>query len=453
MATKRLLMRKLREILRLKYEARLRHRAIARACGIGAGTVSVYLARARAAGLSWPLVEGLDDGQLERKVFGGPLPSKLPRPLLDLPKVHQELKRPGVTLQLLWLEYLEHNPEGYRYSQFCQLYRRWRKRLHPTMRQRHRAGEEVFVDYSGKKLHLVDAQTGELRPVELFVGVLGASGLIYAEASADQSLPSWVDCHLHMLEYFGGAPEVFVPDQLKSAVAAPCRYEPEVNRTYQTLARHYGAVVIPARARKPKDKAKAEAAVLMAQRWILAVVRDQPFFTLAEINAAIRKQLDRINHRPMKPVGKSRFELFAALDRPALKPLPAERFEMAQWKLCRVSLDYPVEVERNYYSVPCVLLHEPLEARFTASVVELYYRGRRVASHPRLPGPGQYSTCSEHMPRAHREHAEWSPSPLIAWAALQPVCRTELRRAGGDPHRYRVDGTREPQTHPTPQGR
>ncbi|MGH8524274.1 MAG: IS21 family transposase [Gammaproteobacteria bacterium] len=258
-------MRKLREILRLKYDVRLPHRAIARACGVGAGTVSVYLARAWTAELSWPLPEGMDDAQLEGKVFGCPLPSKHPRPLPDLVGMHQELKRAGVTLQLLWVEYLHAHPHGYRYSQCCQLYRHWRKRFHPTMRQRHRAGAKVFVDYSGKKLQLVDPQTGELRPVELFVGVLGASGLIYAEASADQSLTSWVDCHRHMLEYFGGSPGVFVPDQLKNAVAAPCRYEPEVNRTYQALARHYGAVVIPARPRKPKDKAYVSYCILFGE--------------------------------------------------------------------------------------------------------------------------------------------------------------------------------------------
>jgi transposase len=418
MVAKRLLMRKLREILRLKYEAELPHRAIARACSVGVGTVSLYVQRAHAAGLGWPLPEELDDAGLEARLFCRPAPLQAPHhPLPDLPTLHQELKRPGVTLHLLWLEYLESHPEGYRYSQFCELYRRWAKKLHPAMRQRHLAGEKVFVDYSGKKLHLIDQRTGELVPVELFVGVLGASNLTYAEASWSQTLPDWIGSHIRMLAYFGGSPAIFVPDNLKSGVTHACRYDPEVNRTYQELAGFYGAVVIPARARKPKDKAKAESGVLLAQRWIIAVLRHQSFFALPELNAAIRAKLEVLNHRPMKKLGVSRRALFEQLERPALKPLPSERFEMGQWKTCGVNIDYHIEIERNYYSVPYPLVHEEVEARFTPAVVEVYFKGRRVASHQRLYGRGQSSTDPEHMPRAHREHAEWSPSRLIAWAA------------------------------------
>lgn len=234
------------------------------------------------------------------------------------------------------------------------------------MRQSHRAGEKVFVDYSGKKPHLIiDQRTGELRPAELFVGVLGASNLTYAEASWTQTLPDWIGSHIRMLDYFGGSPAIFVPDNLKSGVTRACRYEPEVNRTYQELARFYGAVVIPARVRKPKDKAKAELAVLLAQRWILAVLRHQHFFSLPELNTAIRAQLDQLNHRPMKKLGVSRRALFEQLERPALKALPSGRFEMGQWKTPRVNIDYHIEIERNYYSVPYSLVHEEVEARFT----------------------------------------------------------------------------------------
>lgn len=417
MVAKRLLMRTLREILRLKYEAKLPHRAIARACAVGVGTVSLYVQRAHEAGLGWPLPDGLDEGTLEARLFCRAAPLQAPYPLADLPTLHQELKRPGVTLHLLWLEYLESHPGGYRYSQFCELYRRWAKKLHPAMRQRHRVGEKVFVDYSGKKPHLLDACTGELLAVELFVGVLGASGLIYAEASRTQTLPDWIGAHIRMLEYFGGSPTIFVPDNLKSGVTHACRYEPEVNRAYQELARFYGAVVIPARARKPKDKAKAEAGVLLAQRWILAVLRHQHFFTLPELNAAIRSKLEALNNRPMQKLGVSRRALFEQLERPALKVLPGGRFEVGQWKSARVNIDYHIEIERNYYSVPYALVYEEVEARFTSSVVEVYFKGRRIASHRRRYTRGQPSTDPAHMPRAHRAHAEWSPSRLIDWAA------------------------------------
>lgn len=426
MAKKRLLMRRLRDILRLKFEAKLPHRAIGQACAVSPGAVSIYVRRAQEAGLTWPLPEEFDDTVLEAKLYHGPVPRKSARPSPDLATIHQEIKRPGVTLYLLWLEYLEAHPEGYRYTQFCELYRRWAKKLHPCMRQRHRPGEKVFVDYSGKKPHLVDRRTGELIAVELFVGVLGASGYIYAEATASQSLPDWIGAHVRMLQYFGGSPAVFVPDNLKSGVTRACRYEPEVNRTYQELARFYTAVVIPARARKPKDKAKAELSVLVAQRWILAVLRNECFFRLPELNAAIRTQLELLNARPMKQLGVSRRALFEQLDRPALKLLPTERFELAEWKPCRAHIDYHVEVEHNYYSVSYLLVHEALEARVSTTVVELYYKGRRVASHKRLYGRGLISTDPKHMPHAHREHGQWSPSRLINWAAKSGPATTRM---------------------------
>ena len=416
MATKRLLMRKVREILRLKHEVRLPHRAIAEACSVSAGTVSEYLALARAAGLSWPLPTELDDAGLERLLFPCPPGPGVERPRPDLVAIHRELRRKEVTLQLLWHEYYEVHPEGYRYSQFCELYRRWAAKLSPTMRQVHRAGEKLFVDYAGSKLHLTDRRSGELTPVELFVGVLGASSYTYAEATPSQELPCWVGSHERMLGYFGGSPEIWVPDNLRSAVTRACRYEPEVNRTYADLARHYGAVVIPARVRKPRDKAKAEAAVQVAERWIVAVLRKRTFFSLAELNIAIRDCLRRINERRMRVVGVSRRELYERLDRPALKPLPTWRFEIAEWKECGVNIDYHIEVDHNFYSVSHRLLRQRVEARFTASTVEVLLNDKRIAVHARLRGRGQYSTKPEHMPRSHRAHAEWTPSRLIGWA-------------------------------------
>jgi transposase len=410
-------MRRLRELLRLKYEAGLSHRAIAQACAMGLGTVTTYLQRATAAGVSWPLPEDLDDAGLEARLFARPaVPPARDRVVPEWSQLHLELKKPGVTLSLLWVEYRAQHPEGYAYSQFCERYRRWAQALKPSMRQVHRAGEKLFVDFSGKRPHLVDAKTGEEIAVELFVGVLGASGLIYAEATRSQDLPSWIGAHVRMLDYFQGSPAIWVPDNLKSGVTMTSRYEPEINRTYAELARHYDAVVIPARVATPTDKPKAEVSVQIAQRWVLAALRHRTFFTLADLNAAIGERVDAVNERPMQITGLSRRALFEQLDQPALKLLPRTRYELAEWKPCRVNIDYHVDVDHNFYSVPYQLVHVRVEARFTASTVEVFVNGRRLASHGRLTGRGRFSTQLAHMPRAHRAHAEWTPSRLIAWA-------------------------------------
>ncbi len=416
MAGKRLPMRRLRQVLKLKFESGWSHRAIAKACSVGVGTVSLYVRRAEEAGVGWPLPAELDDAALEAKVFGRSTTAPAARIEPDWGHIHQELKRTGVTRHLLWLEYLEADPGGYRYSQFCERYRRFVKKLSPTMRQQHRPGEKVFTDFSGKRPQLVERHTGEVIAVELFVSALGASGLIYAEATPRQDLASWIKVHIHMVEYYRGSASVWVPDNLKSAITIPCRYEPEVNRSFRDLAEHYGAVVIPARPGKARDKARVESAVQVAQRWILARLRERIFFTLAELNAAIRIELELLNDRPMKHLGASRRELFEQLDRPALVALPAERYEIAHWKRCRVNIDYHVEVDHNYYSVSYQHVHQDLEARYTATVVELYQDNLCIASHRRLYGKGGCSTKPEHMPRAHRAHAEWTPSRLINWA-------------------------------------
>jgi len=410
-------MRQVREILRLKYEHRLPHRAIARACGVGVGTVSEYCRRAQQAGLSWPLPADLDDAQLEARLFQrvGAVVG-VPRPLPDMAWIHEELKRPGVTLQQLHLEYVAQHPDGYRYSQFCWHYHGWVRTLAPTMRQVHRAGEKAFVDFSGQRPVISDAQTGEAVPVELFVGVLGASRYVYAEACSSQDLAAWIGAHVRMVEFFGGAPAVFVPDNLRSGVTRACRYEPVINRTYLEFAQHYGAAVVPARAGRPRDKAPVEGHVLLVQRWILARLRHRRFFSLAELNTAIRELLGELNARPMRRLGVSRRELFERLDRPALRPLPATRYELATWQDATVNIDYHVAVEHNYYSVPYQLMHEHVEVRATTATVEVFFKGRRVASHRRLWGRGQFATDPAHMPHAHRAHAEWTPSRLIRWA-------------------------------------
>jgi transposase len=410
-------MRKLRDILRLKYESQLPLRAIAQACGLGLGTISTYLQRATAAGLTWPLPDDLDDAALEARIFARrSIPASRDRALPNWATLHQELKKPGVTLTLLWQEYRADHPYGYAYSQFCERYRQWARRLKPSMRQVHRAGDKLFVDFSGKRPHLSDPTTGDAIAVELFVGVLGASGLIYAEATRRQDLASWVGAHMRMLEYFHGSAAIWVPDQLKSGITTPNRYEPEINRTYADLARHYGAVVIPARPATPTDKPLVDVSVQIAQRWVLAALRHRTFFALADLNAAIRDRIDAINDRPMKAVGVSRRTLFVQIDRPALKPLPAARYELAEWKGCRVNIDYHIAIAHNFYSVPYQLVHERVDARFTAATVEVFFKNRPVAAHARLTGRGRYATHVAHMPRAHRAHAEWTPSRLIAWA-------------------------------------
>jgi transposase len=357
----------------------------------------------------------LDEAALEARLFPAAEPAVRERAMPDCVHVHQELKRTGVTLQLLWEEYREAHPEGYSYSQYCEHYRRWAGKLRLSMRQQHRAGEKTFIDFSGKRPHIVDPKTGEETPVELFVAALGASCYTYAEATVTQQLPEWIGAHTRMLEYFGGSTVIWVPDQLKSAITRSCRYEPGVNRSYQELATHYDAVVVPARPGKPKDKAKIESMVLVAQRWILARLRNHTFFSLAELNAAIGEQLERLNDRPMRKISKSRRELWEQLDRPALKRLPASRFELAHWKRCRINIDYHIDVEHHPYSVPYQLGQQEVEARYTSSVVEIYHNGRRLVSHPRRYDH-QPSTLPEHMPSAHRAHAEWSPSRLIHWA-------------------------------------
>ncbi len=414
MGAERLLMRQIRGILRLKHEQGLHHRAIARACGVGVGTVSEYLQRVQQAGLGWPLPPELDDAALEARLFTAPAPAR-ERMAPDCVWIHQELKRTGVTLALLWQEYRENHAHGYGYSQYCELYRRWAKKLKPSMRQQHRAGEKTFIDFSGKRPQLIDRRTGEEIPVELFVAALGASCYTYAEATETQKLHDWISAHTRMAEYFAGTTEIWVPDQLKSGITRPCRYEPGINRSYQDLATHYGAVVVPARPGKAKDKAKVESMVLVAQRWILARLRNCQFFELAELNAAISKLLEDLNGRPLQKLGVSRRELWERLDRPALKPLPETRYQLARWTKCRVNIDYHVEVARHPYSVPYQLVGEELEARYTAAVVEIYYKGRRLESHTRRYDH-QPSTKPEHMPSSHRAHAEWTPSRLIHWA-------------------------------------
>ncbi len=418
MATERLLMRNIREILRLKWTLRRSHRDTARSLGISAGAVASVVTRAKAMALTWETVGALSDDTLERTLYGPTLALTVARPEPDRVWMHTELRRPGVTLELLHLEYLAVHPDGYRYSAFCGHYRRWRARQRTSMRQVHTAGEKTFVDYAGQRPSLVDAATGELVPVELFVAVLGASNYTYADATATQRSVDFIQSHTRAVEYFGGVSAVVVPDQLKSGVTAACRYEPTIQRTYEDWARHYGTAIVPARPATPRDKAKVEVAVQVAERWILARLRHETFFTLVALNARIAELLTDLNLRPMQGYGgETRRALFERFDRPALQPLPLDRYVHAEWRQARVNIDYHVDVDRHYYSVPHALIHTAVEVRLTATTVDVLQRGVRVWLHVRSFVPGRHTTVPDHMPKAHRAHVEWSPSRLIRWGA------------------------------------
>ena len=411
-------MRKIRETLRLHFDCGLGQRPIARCLDISRTTVGDYLRRAEAAGLGWPLPATLTDQQLYHQLFPPIIPvSATGRTVPDCASLHTELKRKGVTLMLLWEEYLAEHPQGYRYSHFCELYRQWARKLKLSMRQIHKAGEKLFVDYAGHTLPIINAHTGEISEAQIFVAVLGASSYTFAEATLSQNLPDWLGSHRRAFEFFGGVPEIVIPDNLKSAVSKPCRYEPDLNPSYQDLAEHYGTAVIPARVRKPKDKAKAEVGVQIVERWILARLRNQTFFCLAEANAAIRKLLSDLNHRPFKKLPGCRMEAFETLDRPALKPLPAEAYTFSQWKKVRVGFDYHVEIDGHYYSVPFQLRGQQLDARITAGSIECFVQRKRVASHMRSFQKGRHSTVAAHMPKGHQDYTDWTPERLIRWAA------------------------------------
>ena len=370
-----------------------------------------------AAGLGWPLPVGLSDVELERRLF--PAPPALPRVARMVPDwsvLHQELRRPGVTLMLLWEEYRAAHPEGFGYSWFCEHYRAWAGKLDVVMRQTHRAGEKLFVDYTGQTVEVIEPTTWEVRAAQIFVAVLGASNYTYAEASWTQSLPDWIGAHVRAFQFLGGVPELVVPNNLVSGVHRAHRYEPDINPTYQELASHYGVAVVPDRVRRPRDKAKVEAGVQVVERLILAALRNRRFFSLSELNAAIATLLEQLNRCPFKKLPGSRREAFEHLDQPALQALPATPYVFATWKRVRVHIDYHVEVDGHYYSVPYALVKQSLEARLTATTVECFHKGQRVASHVRSHLKGRHTTVPEHMPKAHREYAEWSPQRLVRWA-------------------------------------
>ena len=419
MATKRLSVKKLKEILRLKLVRKYSHRRIAKSVDVSPGAVSAVVARARDAELmTWAKIRSLTEPQLEAALYpAGDAAKQRPEP--DPLWIHTERQKSrAVTLELLHMEYLAEHPDGYRYTSFCNRYRKWLNRRSLSMRQIHRAGEKTFIDYSGKTMNVVDPRTGEPRAAEIFIAVLGASGFTYVEATWTQQLPDWAASHVRACDYFGGVSEVWVPDQLRSAVSGPHRYDPDVNRTYTALAEHYDAIVIPARPRKPKDKAKAEAAVLNVQRWILARLRNETFFSLAALNERIATLLELLNDRPMKDYGdQTRRHRYELLDRPVLRALPVHRYTYGEWSKERLGRDYHVVIDEHAYSTPYQLVGELVERCVSAATVEVFFKGKRVAAHQRSHSKQGKTTVTAHMPAAHRAHADVSPTRLIERAA------------------------------------
>ena len=419
MPARRVSTRKIKEVLRLKHECGLGQRQIARSCSIGLGTVHDYLARADTAGLQWPLPEGWDDKRVEAALFGSePVRERRPeRSVPDFAALHeQRQKHKHVTLQLLWEEYREANPEGYRYSRFCELYQRWRGSQDVVLRQEYTAGEKLFVDWAGPTVPIYSRTGGEIQRGHLFVAVLGASSYTYAEAALDEQMINWLSAHMRAFEFFGGLPKVIVPDNTKTGVTRACRYDPDLNPTYQQMAMHYGVGVVPARPYKPRDKAKVECGVLVVERWIVAALRNRRFFGIEELNQAIRELLVKLNQRPFRKREGTRASLFESLDQPALAALPSERFDLSEWSKARVNIDYHVVFDGNYYSVPYQLVQEQVEVRSMPSTVEIFHKGKRIASHLRSRGNGQAVTNAEHRPRSHQEHLSWTPSRIVNWA-------------------------------------
>lgn len=418
MPTEKLSMRKIKQILQLHHESGLSRRAISVAVGTRYGSVANYLNRAEKAGISWPLSEDMDERDLGRLLFPSQPPSS-PRRFIepDFPQIHQELKQKGVTKLLLWEEYRQTHPNnGYSYAQFCHRYKVWQSKQATSMRQTHKAGEKLFVDYCGPTIAIVNPDTGECVNAQIFVAVLGASNYTFACASKTQNQADWINAHVKAFEFFGGVPELVIPDNLKSAVIKTHRYEPQINPAYCQMANFYQTAIMPARPYKPKDKSKAEVGVQIVERWILARLRHQTFFTLAALNLAISELLIDLNNRDFKKLPGTRKSQFEILDQPALKALPKSAYRYVEIKSARVHIDYHIEYDKHYYSVPHHLVKEQVEVQASSTLISIYAYGHRVSSHPRSYMQGAHSTLTEHMPQSHRAMSEWSPERFLRWA-------------------------------------
>ncbi len=405
-------MRRIKEILRLKFELGLDNRQIARSCNIPHSTVANYLGRAEAAGLAWPLLPDISEADLETRLFPkAPVNREIPMPEFETIRA-ELLRHKHLTLELLWQEYKQAYPEGYQYSWFCELYSRWARKLDIYLRQEHRAGERMFVDHAGRTVPVVNRDTGLIKEASIFVAVLGASNYTFSEAVWKRDLPSWIGSHTRAVEFFQGVPAVTTPDNWKTGIKDPSYYDPELNPTYRDWAEHYDTVIIPARVKKPRDKAKVENGVLIVERWIIAALRHHTFFSLAELNRAIHELLIRLNQRKFKKLDTTRARLFEEVDRPALKPLPAAPFEFAERKKAKVHPDYHVEVDHHYYSVPHRHQGKEVEVRLSEKTVEILLKGNRIATHIRSYVPGKHTTREEHRPVKHQD-LKWTSSYMV----------------------------------------
>lgn len=417
MARKRQSVRKIKEIVRL-HEAGFNKARIEQMTGITRKTVREYLSKIEQHGLTYAAIQELSSKELYAKLF--PIPEHQRHTLKEQPdwnSIHRELQKKYVTLALLWEEFIESNPQGCRYSQFCYHYDRWRQKLDLSMRQVHKLGEKCFVDYTGQTIPVINQQTGEISKAQIFVAVLGASNYTYAQATWTQSLPDWLGSHAAAFEYFGGVPELVIPDNLKTGVNKACRYEPDLNKTYHDFALHYHVAIMPTRVRKPKDKPKVEQAVLLVERWILAALRNRTFFSLSQLNDAIAQLLEKLNSKPFKKLSGSRRSVFEEQEKAELKPLPATRYEFAQWKRGIVNIDYHVEVDDHYYSVPYRYIKETVDVRYSTTTITIFKDNKLLCTHLRSYQKGKHTTIKEHMPKSHQEYSEWTPSRIVSWAS------------------------------------
>lgn len=413
-------MRYVKDVLRLRFQNHLSVRQIASSCGLPASTVGDYLNRAQAAGLSWPLPTDMTDPQIMERLLNASAPAPTQqqapvKPLPDWPALHEQLNRDGVTLQLLWQEYFKIHPQGYKYSRFCELYERWAHTLDPVLRLTHQPGHKLFVDWAGQKTPLYH-QDGSQSQASLFVAVLGASNKTFVHAFENEKIESWISAHCMAFDFYAGVPKTVVPDNPKTAVIHACRYEPVLHRSYLEMAEHYGTVILPARAAHPRDKAKVETAVQIAQRQILAALRDQRFFSVAQLNQAIKPLLDKLNDQPFQKLDGSRNSWFDSREKDKLLPLPKAPYELATWSKSKVNIDYHAVVDNHFYSVPYKLIHQELDVRMGRLTVELFYQGKRVAAHARSHEKGKFTTIQEHRPKAHQAYLDWTPSRMVDWA-------------------------------------
>lgn len=408
-----------REILRLR-SLGFNHSQIATSTGVARQTVITTLTRAIAIGLDWNDAEGLSDRELLQRL----IPPADTKPVFKMPDygyVHREMSKPGVTLQLLWFEYCDGcrtvGDTPYQLTQFKKYYRDYVIQNKATMHINRKPGEIFEVDWAGQAAGIVDSDTGDLINAYIFVAALPYSGYSYVEAFLSQGQEAWIAAHVNAYTFFGGATRILVPDNLKTGVTKHTKTEVILNRSYQELAEHYGTAVIPARVRTPKDKATVEGTVGIISSFILAAIRNQRFFTLHELNEAIKERLYTFNHKPFQKKDGSRAILFAE-ERQFLLPLPSAPYELAVWKVATVAFNYHIYADEQYYSVPFEYIKREVSVRMTRNVVEVFFEGSRICSHIRLYGRrGQYSTAEAHMPPNHQQYIQWNSERFRDWAA------------------------------------